>query len=184
MFEGLDIMDVPIHIALANLSVINKEWYGMWQKRAIENEAILSAALKWPFASDWIFANGLDLSKATHIITSSFYKLHTNNWQDVDLLFSDRLCLFNVDTDLDRIDQTVDLLIYLRHAYPEEIMACLFYVLFKYVLIADVCSLIPAETRMKVAMQLQMAQSCFDPILPLPIEIEYSSTLQKLQRVL
>jgi len=158
----------------------------MWQKRAKENEVILSAALKWPFASDWIFANDLDLSKATHIITSSFYKLHTNNWQDLDLLFSDRLCLFNVDTNLDRIDQTIDLLIYLRHAYPEEIMACLFYVLFKYVLITDICSVIPAETRMKVALQLRMAQSCFDPILPLPIEIEYkySSTLQQLQHVL
>lgn len=179
-------MEVPIHIALANLSVINKEWYAMWQKRALENEAILSAARKWPFASDWIFANDLDLSKATHIITSSFYKLHTNNWQHLDLLFSDRLCLFDVDTDLDRIDQTVDLLIYLRHAYPEEIMTCLFYVLFKYVLITDIIALIPenSKTRMKVASQLRMAQSCFDPILPLPIEIEYSSTLQKLQRVL
>lgn len=177
-------VQVPIHIAFENLSVINKEWYGMWQKRATENKAILSAALKWPFASDWMFANDLDLSKATHIVISSFYKLHKNNWKDLDLLFSDQLCLFDVDTNLDRIDQTVDLLIYLRHAYSEEVAACLFYVLFKYVLITDICSLITAEMRMKVESQLRMAQSCFDPILPLPIEIKYSSTLEKLQHVL
>jgi hypothetical protein len=194
---------------LVNIALANREWrqvcYEILKPRAVEmeitaNQTIINKAKSWIFHRDWLRADKLRLSEATHIDVKTFLKvdlilqrLGSANKVDVKNLcplFTRTSSFFNTTQtiiDVTTVDQTLNLLTYLRHAYSQdgmynkdEVAICVFYLMFSYILLPDIERLIHEHPRliMRIPLQISMAKRCFCAQLPPDYDQIYNQTLQ------
>lgn len=207
-------MDFPVYILesalstvespdLARCALTNREWCQVCStllrprgeaKEREANQVIINKAKTWIFSPDWLIADNLRLSEATHIFVKNFMVVHDALMKigSTDKIDKNLIALiftkpqqkyFNVrgegaaQVNILTVEQTTSLLIYLRHAYSQdgmynkdEVAACVFYLMFSYILIPEIFHVISEYHQFfaNILVQISMVRRCFRPILPAP----------------
>jgi len=196
--------------SLVNCALVNKNWFDMFKiilktralaKETEVNRLIIDKAKAWVFKHDWLLVDDLWLSAATHIHVNNFGKVHEilttiGNQNRVDgavlaPLFARTKSFFDtrhLQIDMKSVEQTFLMLVYLRHAYSQdgmynkdEVAACVFYLMFSYMLIPEISHFIRQHGSLttKLLLQIAMAKRCFSANFPSPCDGIYADALTK-----
>jgi hypothetical protein len=198
---------------LANAAQVNKSWLQLCSEilkpRASQREhdanlAIISKARLWVFRRAWLLADDLNLSAQTHIDIKNFIKVHdilqkigsADKVDSINLrpLFCQTHSFFDTrqaPINLQTIEQTLNLLTCLRHAFSnegiynkDEVAVCVFYLMFTYIVIPEILVCIQCNPTMtaRIPLQVSMAKRCFCARLPLQYDSVYNYSLQHAER--